>query len=374
MLPRSPTHDRPQQAADAEALVPATPVARRWWNTGRGRASLIAGTLLIAGALLIPRTPGVPEAPAVTITAAGSDASLIQRVSILRPKPGMRLRAGNHVTGACELGWEDGTTLAMESGTDLEIGPGPGIALHLIVGGLRLKVSPQPAGRPLAIRTQHGTATVFDSGFTLTADNDRSSLTVRHGAVEFRSADGSPARLVTAGMQASIDGRGPPTAAPPGSDAVPTVRVVLDAVAERGAGWHGTPVAEGVRAVRNDATGWACGTRSAPVRTGLIAAGRALRIRTTCTAARSTEIGVVIVVSDARTGAFLCNRQAIRKVMAGVPTVLDVGWDELDYVAGPTTGPDAALQGQAVTKVGAFAWGEDPGLVLQRVELLSGGR
>lgn len=216
-MSNDPSGSRPLQPADPPASTGDERAPRRWWTTGWARGSLIAASLLLAGAVIMNRTPGVPEAPGVGVASAGSDASLIHRVSILKPKVGMRLRAGDHITGTCRLEWQDGTTLTAEAGTDLEIGPGPGIALHLVIGSVRLEVRPQPAARPLTIRTQHGSLAAIDARFALAVTPEDSRLTAEQGLIAFRSIDGSPAVRVTDGMQCVTAGRGPPTALTPPS-------------------------------------------------------------------------------------------------------------------------------------------------------------
>ena len=360
----------PLGAVDAGRTPPGRTA---WWRSG-WRPSLIAAGLagiLVYICLAIAR---VPATPAVAIRTADDGSSLVHREQILTPEPGARLWPGDHFLGPMLIGWDDGTTLSAESGSILELEPGPGIAVRLVEGGMRMDVQPQPMGRPLTVHTRQGTATIVGTSFAMLVTQGHSLLAVEHGAIDFRGADGAPTQRVTAGTQMIASGRGAPGFMPAGSHLGVPLRVVLDPVAERGSGWRGTPVANGVRGVRSGDNGWACSTRPGAGTAGLIAAGPTLRIQATCSVARAAQVGVLIVINDARTGAFLCNRQAIRKVPAGVPSVLEIGWNDLAYATGPVAGPDAALLNQAITTVAVFAWGDDPGLVLQRVELLSGGR
>lgn len=164
--------------------------ARR--RTGGRMAALAAGLLLLVGGVWLglqrqgspadlPRLAGAPQQMTV-----GSELSA-SRDSVLE--------------------WADGTRAEVLAGSRLTVlAEEHGKRLHLIRGRIAVQANPQPAGRPMAIRTPEALATVVGTGFVLDSAAGTTRLTVDHGAV--RLGGGGPEVLVAAGGRAVADREG----------------------------------------------------------------------------------------------------------------------------------------------------------------------
>jgi ferric-dicitrate binding protein FerR (iron transport regulator) len=107
-----------------------------------------------------------------------------------RLQKGARLAAGTLAVegegSRAEVTFTDGSTFALSGGSELTLGERKGKQLFLRRGALLANVSPQPAGRPLRIRTPTAEAMVLGTSFGMNAVETETFLRVNSGAVELR--------------------------------------------------------------------------------------------------------------------------------------------------------------------------------------------
>ncbi len=186
----------------------ATPAVVHWCAA--------AMLVLTAGAVawsLAPRTGSA--LPSVAVLDHRSGAVHLERTAVaIAVLDGTAVVAGDRIVigdGAVTLRYPgDGTAIVLGPDTEVEVGQsasGVGKLLRLERGALIADVAPQPAGRPLQIRTAEGVATVVGTRFTLERGRSATVLAVTTGRV--RLAD--PAErgiLVEAGRTARADADG----------------------------------------------------------------------------------------------------------------------------------------------------------------------
>lgn len=105
------------------------------------------------------------------------------------------------------LTWADGTRAAVLAGSRLTVLPvTTGKSLRLTSGRIAVEAAPQPAGRPLTIRSPEALATVVGTAFVLDSAAGETRLAVEHGSV--RLGAGSQEVLVAAGSRGLADRNG----------------------------------------------------------------------------------------------------------------------------------------------------------------------
>jgi ferric-dicitrate binding protein FerR (iron transport regulator) len=186
---------------------------RPWWR--RQAVPLAAAALVpllaVPAWLLWPRPLPCPSAMLIasvaTVTApAGRPAD-----------PGRALLPGETVAvrgGRAELRWQDGSSLALEDGTELRLDDaGDGSRrVALVRGRLRAEVAPQPAGRPLRLAAAQGEVRVLGTRFAVECDPDTLRVAVEQGRVEVQRPGDAAAVAVAAGEVARLAPGAPPQA------------------------------------------------------------------------------------------------------------------------------------------------------------------
>lgn len=139
--------------------------------------------------------------PAGQITDARGTVTLVRAGQLTPARVGERVFPGDVLrvgkAGAALLAWP-GEQTDLELGTDTELrvdGRLLGKKLALRAGRLAARVGPQPAGRPLVVRTPQAEVTVRGTRFSLAIVTNTTRLDVTQGAVALRSA-GARARPV----------------------------------------------------------------------------------------------------------------------------------------------------------------------------------
>jgi ferric-dicitrate binding protein FerR (iron transport regulator) len=124
---------------------------------------------------------------------------------------GTQLRLPAHAT----LRWGDGTVAVTDRDTLLTVlEAGHGKQLALDDGGIQVTAAPQASGTPMTVRSQHATATVVGTEFSLSVQGQITRLSVAHGRVRFGRGDGADL-VVGAGSTALADAFGTRAAAGP---------------------------------------------------------------------------------------------------------------------------------------------------------------
>ena len=111
-------------------------------------------------------------------------------------KPGDKLRGGTlqvqGTTSFAELLFRDGSTVTLGGESEMTLAASPQKILVVRSGDLRAEVSPQPAGRPMLVRTPTAEVEVLGTRFSMAVDPQETKLTVAQGRVQMRRlADGS---------------------------------------------------------------------------------------------------------------------------------------------------------------------------------------
>lgn len=99
-----------------------------------------------------------------------------------------------------DLAYPDGTTVAIDGGSQVRLVAGTGVTIAVHAGGLTAQVAPQPAGDPMRVSTPHAVATIVGTRFQLSADADGTRLAVDHGTVRFCRLLDQRTVAVTAGQ------------------------------------------------------------------------------------------------------------------------------------------------------------------------------
>jgi ferric-dicitrate binding protein FerR (iron transport regulator) len=180
-------------AAARDPLPTTAPT--HWWLPWVGPVVVAAASLLVAFSALMWSW----SAPAPLLTAvSASNGSLIWSDGGARRvlSGGEEVPAGRIAlegeSATAVLRFHDGTSLTLASDSDLTIADaGDGKQLHLQRGIISAEVTPQPAGRPLVIRTATARLDVLGTVFTVSAGTGSTALEVQHGRVRLeRLADG----------------------------------------------------------------------------------------------------------------------------------------------------------------------------------------
>lgn len=202
MIPGGFTADRVKRVVDsARALKPHQPSARstsrpyapmRWIT-----AAAVGVIVALVAVVLLPQgqPPQISADAGVRIVRAGSAVAATGE-----------LRANDTIVTAsnqrAELTWAgEGTRLALDPGTQVQVLEGRGKRFRLDHGTLAVRAAPQPSHAPLVLQTARAQTTVVGTAFSLTADPFTTWLNVEHGAVRF-GLHGGDEVLVNGGERA----------------------------------------------------------------------------------------------------------------------------------------------------------------------------
>lgn len=172
----------------SQALAPAAPSLRSGRASWLALAASLAVLAASAALFLSNRRPTVLTLVENTGTVAWSDGSPIA--------PQDRLPAGTIATvgetSSAQFRFDDGTLITLHGETELTFSEDGRKVLALSRGALSAEVKPQPAGRPMLVRTPSAEAEVVGTAFDLTARPEDTVLKVNEGLVKLkRLADGS---------------------------------------------------------------------------------------------------------------------------------------------------------------------------------------
>jgi hypothetical protein len=294
---------------------------------GRGwlRWAAAAAALLVAGlawrwyapAIAPAVAPDRPDAPAPMATLAATAAGLVveRGASRLPPVTGMALQPGDllasDVAGAAVV-YSDGSRVILDPASRVAFAfdDAGGKQLRLDCGAIAAVVTPQPAGRPLRLRSARASAEVVGTEFRFAEEPCGAALSVSRGVVMLAGPAGGAPLPVAAGQQAlatwirppelvpAFDAAGlvarplDPCDAPATWSAVWGNRIGLDAVAD--------PRCSGGRCLRfafdRDAGRRGAGSRAIDQR--LTTADRALRVRLRVERAEPRAMFFVDVAED----------------------------------------------------------------------------
>jgi ferric-dicitrate binding protein FerR (iron transport regulator) len=185
-------------------------------------AAVVLVTLL---ALLSARPPAPDARPVVDRVAGPGEAGGAALAAGARLDPGASIRTG--AGGALVLRFPDGTTLELGGDTTFALeGVLPVKRVALARGVLGADVAPQPAGRPLVLRTPQAQADVLGTRLTLAVRGEATRLDVEEGRVRLTRLSDRRSVEVSAGHGAvAAPGRAleavPRDAPAPAPDAVP---------------------------------------------------------------------------------------------------------------------------------------------------------
>jgi len=180
-----------------------------------GRRRVLAWTAAAAAVLAVAGAAFYVAAPAPI----DASASILQgSATVLRddrrfPLAEIReMRVGDRIVtpaaGTAEVRYGDGSRVVLLERSEVRLRDDGRARLELREGGLRCDVTPQPAGRPFAISTPHGEATVLGTSFDLEATSEETRLATRSGRVrlsaERQSVEVGPGELGTAGASGAV--------------------------------------------------------------------------------------------------------------------------------------------------------------------------
>ncbi len=109
------------------------------------------------------------------------------------------------------LRFRDGSTVTLAGDCELTVADDGQKRLQLVAGALTAEVQPQPAGRPLLVRTGTAALEVVGTRFTVTANERLTTLDVEHGRVRLeRLVDGTTSEVgAQQSAVASLDAASP---------------------------------------------------------------------------------------------------------------------------------------------------------------------
>jgi ferric-dicitrate binding protein FerR (iron transport regulator) len=231
-------------AAAARAAQPV-PVARsRWRPLAAAAAALL---LLTCGALLWSAGGAVPAL--IVVDVAGGSLTWSDGTGARRDLAGGEgLSSGqlalDGASASARLRFADGSTVVLAGDSVIALAGSAQKLLHLTHGALSADVQPQPAGRPMLVRTGTAELRVIGTRFTVTTDAERTTLEVEHGRVRLeRLADGQAVEV--AAQQSAVAGLDPAQPLVAAARAPTPPRWSLDLAHLDAARWTGTWVAPG---------------------------------------------------------------------------------------------------------------------------------
>jgi ferric-dicitrate binding protein FerR (iron transport regulator) len=198
-------------AAAANPAPPAPPkdAGRRW--TLPALLTLVTGIALVVGgvlALWAPKNPPLVEVLTLSGAVTWTDG---QGMFQANPAPGTRLKSGTLATegegASAQVRFRDGTVLVLGGESEILFRDDGQKRLILQRGTFTAHVAPQPAGRPMLVRTPSAEAEVLGTVFALAAEPTETLLNVQSGEVLLRRlADGQTVHVgESRGVIASLD-------------------------------------------------------------------------------------------------------------------------------------------------------------------------
>ncbi len=227
-------------AAAARAPQEAPPARRSW------RPLAAAAVLLVTcGALLWSARGPLPALTVVDVAGGSlgwSDDSGAHRDLAGGEGLSTGQLALDGASASARLRFADGSTVVLAGDTVVALAGAGQKLLRLVHGALSADVQPQPAGRPMLVRTGTAELRVIGTRFTVTTDAERTTLEVEHGRVRLeRLADGQAVEV--AARQSAVAGLDPARPMLAAVRAAPPSRWSLDLGHLDAARWTGTWVA-----------------------------------------------------------------------------------------------------------------------------------
>jgi ferric-dicitrate binding protein FerR (iron transport regulator) len=163
-------------------------------NPAVGRRRLLAwsaaaaAVLVVAGAAVLLSGPGPIDASVSTLQGT----AFVVREDRKLPLADLReMRGGDRIVtpaeASTELRYGDGSRVVLLERSEIRLRDDGRARMDLREGTLRCDVTPQVPGRPFAISTPHGEATVLGTSFELVAGSDETRLLTRSGRVRLNS-------------------------------------------------------------------------------------------------------------------------------------------------------------------------------------------
>ena len=228
--------------AAAREPQPAAVARRRWRPLAAAAAALV---LLTCGAALWSARGALPALTVVDV--AGGSLTWSDDAGERRALSGGEgLSSGqlalDGASASARLRFADGSTVVLAGDSAVALAGTGQKLLRLTHGALSADVQPQPAGRPLLVRTGTAELRVLGTRFTVTTDAERTTLEVEHGRVRLeRLADGQAVEV--AAQQSAVAGLDPARPMLAAHRDPPPQRWSLDLAHLDAARWTGTWVA-----------------------------------------------------------------------------------------------------------------------------------
>ncbi len=152
----------------------------------------LAASAVIALALgvVVGRTPGD-----VVLSAAGPDTQLLRGDTIVDITAGLRLSPGDLVRtpsrGWASVRYADGTAVEVGADSSVVFEEGAGKRIRVDSGLVTAEVAPQPADRPMILRSKGAEAKVLGTSLAFTVFDKGARLLVREGKVAFSRGEAS---------------------------------------------------------------------------------------------------------------------------------------------------------------------------------------
>ncbi|OAI46472.1 hypothetical protein AYO44_11340 [Planctomycetaceae bacterium SCGC AG-212-F19] len=175
-------------AAENASAQPVMPSQRSW----RRAAAIAAALLVVAGLSLLWLRSQDQRAQAAWVeevqgTVSWNNGTGVRPVSI---ESSVRVPGGTLVLEGedafAQLRFDDGTLVTLNGEAELGFSDDGQKRLALRRGTLNAQVQPQPAGRPLLVRTPTAEVEVVGTDFAMSSDSNETKLNVETGSVKLR--------------------------------------------------------------------------------------------------------------------------------------------------------------------------------------------
>ncbi len=187
------------------------------------RRAALAACLVALAALAVlldhKSVSSVPPRPVADVSVAGERLQVLRGASLIKGDL-IGLQAGDVITTATN---HSAIITYEHESTRIEIQPGSvlvfadateGKIFELQRGIVRARVAPQPAGKPMRIKTPLARATVLGTEFVMRADEGATKLDVLEGKVEFACRTSGKKVKVKSGFSATLRPDAPPSIVP----------------------------------------------------------------------------------------------------------------------------------------------------------------
>lgn len=161
-------------------------------------AVTVAAIVLVAalvGLRLWQGQQGATDQSAITAVATVTEAGAGARLGDQPLVAGSRLAAGAQVHGPCSIALPDGTTLRLAPDGHLTVAVNPGVAAHVNGGQLTVEAAKQIPGSPLVVTTPFADVSVLGTRFTISVEDQRSTVQVDHGRVRVAAPGRDPVEI-----------------------------------------------------------------------------------------------------------------------------------------------------------------------------------